>query len=443
MISQLRGHLALWDWRLFAFILLFLALPGAYQLYRVQLVGNAIPDPGALAVVAQWQFVNLAIEVFQEATVLAIYFFVGSRISAGMPIQLDRLKSVLALIAVVSAIFAVVTFTFRSSFVTIFETPAAIQEETSVFLGVTALGIPFTLLYAGLIVTLQALNKKGLILGMALMNVLVRFALDSVFFGGYSFSLDAGVIGAAWSSLLASMFLFVVAAYTLLATMRVPIRSVLTAPKFRDGWTYIKVGAGSGLDSLIRNVAYLVMIVRIVNSIGEDEIGGYYLAVQVFWSFLLVPVLAFADSAKALFANNSGEIERVRKLWRTSMVVVTGFMVLWIAFVPFWGMVAGALNSDDATLEYASTAFTILFIPYVLLSYNTVTDSLFYGLGRNALRCLSVTGHKWHSLLACLCIVRFPSLATRLSGRNDALRSGHPRRLNTYGIVCSQDTISG
>ena len=54
------------------------------------------------------------------------------------------------------------------------------------------------------------------------------------------------------------------------------------------------------------------MIIRIVNSIGAEEIGGYYLSIQIFWSFMLVPVLAFADSAKALFANNSEQIGRVR-----------------------------------------------------------------------------------------------------------------------------------
>lgn len=382
MIRQIRAHLGLWDWRLFTFILLFLALPGAYQLYRVTLIGNAIPDSSALAIVAQWQFVNLIIEIFQEATVLAIYFFVGSRISSGASVQLDRLKSALVFIFIVSAVFALAVFIFRGSFVEIVDTPESIRSETRGFLAVTVLGAPFTLLYAASIVIMQALNKRGLILGMAFLNVLVRFAFDSLFFGGYAFSLDTGVIGAAWSSLLASILLFAVAMYALLITMRVSLRAFLAAPTFRDIRTYFTVSSGSGLDSLVRNVAYFVMIIRIVNSIGEEEIGGYYLSIQIFWSFMLVPVLAFADSAKALFANNSAQIERVRELWRVSMIVVAAMVILWLAFVPFWGAAARALNPDDATVAYATTAFVILFIPYVLFSFNTVTDSLFYGLGK-------------------------------------------------------------
>ena len=65
-----RYYIRLWDWRLFLFILLFLGLPNIYQLYRVRLIGNELPDPGSLAIVSQWQFVGLTIEVFQEATVL-------------------------------------------------------------------------------------------------------------------------------------------------------------------------------------------------------------------------------------------------------------------------------------------------------------------------------------------------------------------------------------
>ena len=58
---------------------MFLGLPNVYQLYRVRLIGNELPDPGSLAIASQWQFVGLAVEVFQEATVLAVFFFPGSR----------------------------------------------------------------------------------------------------------------------------------------------------------------------------------------------------------------------------------------------------------------------------------------------------------------------------------------------------------------------------
>ena len=162
---------------------------------------------------------------------------------------------------------------------------------------------------------------------------------------------------------------------------RRPTRRHRRLPTFSDMREYLRVGLGSGADSLIRNVAYFFMIVRIVNTIGSTEIGGYYVAIQILWSFMLVPVLAFADSAKALVANVSGDIERVKSLWRASMLVVTGMMVVWIALTPAFPSFAGALTDDEDTVRWAVTPFGILFVPYVLFSFNTVIDSIFYGIG--------------------------------------------------------------
>ncbi len=71
-----------WDWGLFLLIFLFMALPRFYRSYSVYLIGNAIPDPNALATVAQWQFIELLLEVVQETFVLAIFFFVGRGIQS-------------------------------------------------------------------------------------------------------------------------------------------------------------------------------------------------------------------------------------------------------------------------------------------------------------------------------------------------------------------------
>lgn len=381
-LEYIRYYVKAWDWRLFLFILLFLGLPNVYQLYRVYLVGNEIPDAGSLAIVSQWQFVGLVVEVFQEATVLAIFFFLGSQIRSGAAIQLDRAKSVLAFIFLASLVFSVGAFFFRDAFITLIGTSTEIQGQTRGFLGISIFSIPFTILAAAIVVLFEALGMRTLVFVMAIVNVLLRFVFDSLFFGGYGFSLDAGVIGVGWSTLLASVGLFAVGLVALLWVKEFRLRELGTLPSFTDMREYLRVGLGSGVDSLIRNVAYFFMIIRIVNTIGSDEIGGYYVAMQILWSFMLVPILAFADSVKALVANASADIAQVRTLWRASMVITAGMMVIWIALAPAFPAFAGMLTDDPATVKWAVTAFGILFVPYVLLSFNTVIDSVFYGLGK-------------------------------------------------------------
>ena len=381
-LEYARYYLRVWDWRLFLFILLFLGLPNVYQLYRVYLIGNELPDAGSLAIVSQWQFVGLVVEVFQEATVLAIFFFLGSQIRSAGTIQIDRAKSVLTFIFLASLVFSVGVFFFRDTFITLIGTSPEIRDQTRAFLGVSIFSIPFTLLSAAIVVLLQALGLRLLVFVMAVVNVLIRFVLDSLFFGGYAFSLSGDVVAVGWSTLLASAGLFLIGLFLLLGTKSVSLRTFRTLPSFVDMREYFRVGLGSGADSLVRNIAYFFMIIRIVNTIGAAEIGGYYVAIQILWSFMLVPVLALADSAKAMVANASGDLERVKTLWHASMFITAGMMVIWIALAPALPTFAGMLTDDANTVSWAITAFGILFVPYVLFSFNTVIDSVFYGIGK-------------------------------------------------------------
>lgn len=62
-----------WDNRLFLSILTLLVIPSLYRSYSVYLIGNTPPDEQNLAIVAQWQFVQVAIEVLQEALVFPLF----------------------------------------------------------------------------------------------------------------------------------------------------------------------------------------------------------------------------------------------------------------------------------------------------------------------------------------------------------------------------------
>ena len=382
-VGLLRSYLTEWNWRLYFFILLFLGLPSIYQIYRTGIIGTELPDPGSLAIVSQWQFVGLVIEVFQEATVLAIFFFLGSQIRSDAAVQIDRAKTVLFVIFVASLAYSAGVFMFTDAFVEIIGTPEGIREQTQQYLEISVFSLPFTVLAVAIVVLFESLGMRRLVLIMAFVNVALLFGLDMLFFGSGELSLQADVIGVAWSTLLASLALFLFGLVLLFRTKRVQLRSLVVPPSFSGLRTYLRVGMWSGTDSAIRNAAYFVMIIGIVNSIGADEIGGYYVFIQIMWSFMLVPVLAFAESAKALVANASGDLRRVRRLWLASMLI-TALMVaaVWLPVLSFFGDIAGSLTGDADTLRLAVVAFGILLLPYVLFSFNTVTDSVFYGIGK-------------------------------------------------------------
>jgi len=221
-----------------------------------------------------------------------------------------------------------------------------------------------------------------MILTLAILQVVYRFIFDSLFYGGYPFSLNLGVLGVAWSDLIASFGLLITALIMIRSIALEKVRNLISFFTLKDWKIYLRVGGWSGLDSLVRNFAYFFMIVRLLNIIGENTIGGYYLAMHIFWSFLLVPILALSESAKVLIANHSEDISRVRSLWYSSLVIGGIVVLLWLIFLPFWGSFAAFLNSNSGIVILSGKAMSILIVPYILLALNLVTDSIFYGVGK-------------------------------------------------------------
>lgn len=83
----------IWDWTLFFFILLYLILPAVYRSYSVFLIGNKLPTTNGLAIVSQWQFIQVFLEILQEAFVLPIFFFIGSKIKNSKNEIAQRIKT--------------------------------------------------------------------------------------------------------------------------------------------------------------------------------------------------------------------------------------------------------------------------------------------------------------------------------------------------------------
>jgi len=66
------------------------------------------------------------------------------------------------------------------------------------------------------------------------------------------------------------------------------------------------VGGWTGVDSLIRNIGYILVPLSVLNFIGTAPFGGYGLAMTVMWT-LIIPVLAITEGTNVIVGNNFGE----------------------------------------------------------------------------------------------------------------------------------------
>jgi Na+-driven multidrug efflux pump len=97
---------------------------------------------------------------------------------------------------------------------------------------------------------------------------------------------------------------------------------------------------------------------------------------------LLVPILALAETTKVLIANQSLNIQKVRSLWYTVLIVGAGVLLVWVVLLPFWHGFASLLNTNGEVVRLSQKAMVILIVPYILLALNLVTDAIFYGVGK-------------------------------------------------------------
>ena len=141
-------------------------------------------------------------------------------------------------------------------------------------------------------------------------------------------------------------------------------------------WAFLKIGGLSGIESLVRNVAYMVMIARMVNVVGEQ--GTYWVANNFIWGWLLLPVIQLGELIKQEVATDK---DSIRKNSLGYFGITAIISVLWFASIPVWKpFMTHVLGFTDVDKLFGLVMLLVGF--YVLYAIQNVFDSTFYGLGK-------------------------------------------------------------
>ncbi|MEM6807156.1 MAG: MATE family efflux transporter, partial [Bacteroidota bacterium] len=232
------------------------------------------------------------------------------------------------------------------------------------------------------IACLEALQIYRSIFLLAVLKVACTFGLDSYFFGAYDFSLDIGVLGVAWSQVFIDLIMLIFSFVAVLNVGKITFVEFLKGPWFRDTRLFLELGAWSALESFIRNLAYLTMVLSLLNLIGPDAIAGYYLVIHLFWSFGLVPILAAGETTKALIGNHIHSKQAILKILKTALRIGVISIVVWIIATPFLSNILEFFHSNEQVLSFAKRSYYWLLLPYCLLAFNFILDAFLYGAGK-------------------------------------------------------------
>ncbi len=382
MKKRLIEVLNSWNWILFVFILIYNVIPSIYRSYSIFLIGKKIPNMNALSIVSQWQFVQILFEIIQEAIVLPMFFFIGSKISQGKEAIAQRVKTSLSFIFLILIPLLFMFYLNVPKFVNIIGTNSNIALETLSYLRIKIWSSLFAISSIGIVITIESINKKKILISLVFLKLILSIFFDSLFFGDYTFSLQLGINGVAYSNLIVDVIFFIIAFFLILKSINMPLLAFLRLPLFKDSKLFSLIGLGSGIESLVKNVAYTFMVIRLLNLLGADQIGGYYLTMHILWSFGLVPVLAASETSKASIANSSESKKTILNILYAACIITGATMLFWIICTPFIHRILTLFNSNAEIITYSKKSYYLLIIPYILLSFNMVIDSLFYGIGK-------------------------------------------------------------
>ncbi|WP_102472351.1 MATE family Na+-driven efflux transporter [Vibrio breoganii] len=363
--------------KLWLVLILSSLVPLIYITTRIHFIGS-MPDSWAFSIAAQVAWLNIGYEVINEALLLPLAFLLGQVIMTKEAFQ-RRAAVSLGVVVLTYAIVTVFVLVFTPLLVSAMQQQENLLAQTIEYIRLESIAIFVSSAYLFFNLVLVLHNKQKALYSLLVIQTVLTILCDTLLVSQLSMSLQLGVIGIAITNIVVNSVLVVVS-YKLLSSngFALDLRTV-TFNKAEWLKEWFKIGTRSGLESLVRNTAFVVMILQLMNQL--QQAGTFWVANGFIWGWLLLPVLTLGQLIKQDAATNNGlTTQKVNRY----LLVTCGIFLIWFISAPQWENfiqnVMGVGNAEQVVnLVYLMVGF------YVIFALNNVIDSYFYGIGRTDL----------------------------------------------------------
>ncbi len=360
------------NYRLFISLLFLGFCPTIYTTVRIFFVGQ-LSNEWAYSIAGQLNYINLIYEILSESIILPLFYFIGTVISNKDEFT-NRVKSGLFITALIYTIFSFLIIVFIDTLLSFMATDKNIFEASKAYIRLESVANIFSMLSAYALVALVALNKNKYLYLLTIVRLILSLLLDSFLVSTLPFSLNLGVNGIAYSNIIVNIILLLI---SIIALEKEGI-NILSTKKMSFAWmlSFVKIGGISGIESLVRNLAYMLMIVRMVNVVGEQ--GTYWVANSFIWSWLLLPVIQLAELIKQEISTNK---DAIRTHTLGYFFITFCICIIWILSIPLWKpFMLYVLNYQNVDVLFNLVITLLVF--YMLFAFQNVFDATFYALGK-------------------------------------------------------------
>lgn len=351
-------------WRLFISLSLTALIPAVYQTVRTFIISTSISVEG-LDVIGQMEWFDLINETLLAFLVVPLYSLFNK-------IKDDRddfpklVFKVGLLIIAIYLLFQLGVYVYAQTLVTGMNPAEVDVGAVAAYLQIETIAFMVGILSSIGNVIFIVLGKDLYVYALLAVKAVTLVISDFVLVPAY------GAMGVAYTNILVNGLLGLAVIVILVLTKNVkpslPVKSDLA---FFKKWA--KVGLFAGSQSLLDNLIYALMVVKMVNMVMEQ--GNYWVANNFIWGYLLIPITALGEVIKH-------DAKDYRSLKQSNYYLIVFFtIVLWSVSIPLWN---GFFQYVER-LENHWDIFLIciqLFPFYVFYALCVVPDSSFIGLGK-------------------------------------------------------------
>lgn len=360
------------NYKLFLSLLVLGLVPTVYTTVRVFFLGS-LPGEYSFSIAGQLSWVNLLYEILSEAIVLPLYFFIG-KVLTDKDEFANRMRTGLLVSVGAYTALSVIIMVFAKPLLTIMAADKAIIEASATYIRIESIASIFSLAFNFIMVGMVTIGKEKYVYILTAAKLVLCLLVDTFMVSSLPISLNLGVNGIACSNIIVNGILFL----TAVVLMKREGIAVFKKTKLSFAWMkdFLKVGGISGLESFVRNIAYMLMIARMVNMVGEQ--GTYWVANNFIWGWLLLPVLQLGELIKRETATDENAVKNNSIGY---FVITAAICVLWCISIPLWKpFMTYVLNFSDVDKLFELVMVLLGF--YMLFALQNVFDSTFYGLGK-------------------------------------------------------------
>ena len=374
MFSKIKLSCSKINYKLFLALLVLGLAPTVYTTVRVFFLGQ-LPGEWSFSIAGQLSWVNLLYEILSEAIVLPLFYFIGEVLKDKKEFA-NRMQTGLIVSVSTYTILSIIIIAFAKPLLMIMATDTSIIDASATYIRIESVASIFSLAFNFIMVGLVTLGKEKHVYILTAVKLVLCLLVDTFMVSTLPISLNLGINGIAFSNIIVNAIL-VIAAIVILSKEGIAIfkKEELSFVWMKD---FLKVGGISGLESFVRNIAYMLMISRMVNMVGEQ--GTYWVANNFIWGWLLLHILQLGELIKRETATDENAVKNNS----LGYFVITAIVcVIWCITIPIWKpFMLHILNFNDVDKLFELVMVLLGF--YMLYAFQNVFDSTFYGLGKTS-----------------------------------------------------------